>query len=234
MTHKTALVISILIALGIALVLLASCKRESPVVFRTPKTTGVWGIDISHHQGRINWRKLAENPPFFIFMKATEGISHKDTRYRQNRKSADKAGILTGAYHFFSYTSDGALQAKHFLTHAKLKPGDLLPVLDCEYKKNMPPRATVAKELVKFIKTIESELGVKPIIYCEYGYYTRYLKGHITNDYPLWICDFRRKPQCNHVFWQKTDRFKHPAFRGTVDLNEFSGTEEGLIKYTIR
>lgn len=193
----------------------------------------VWGIDISHHQGSVNWRKIDKHLPHFIFMKATEGVTHKDTRYEHYRKSAKKAGILTGAYHFFSYRTDGEEQAKHFLEVALLKKGDLLPVLDCEYKRNMPSGLKVTKELLKFIRTIERELGVRPIIYCEYGYYKKYLKNHITRGYPLWICNFRRVPSCDYTFWQKTDRFRHPAFRGTIDYNEFKGTRDKIIKYTI-
>ena len=60
-----------------------------------PKGYDVYGLDISHHQGKIDWEKLAEENPkeapiSFIYMKASEGSDHKDTRFDTNWQKAKK------------------------------------------------------------------------------------------------------------------------------------------------
>lgn len=193
-----------------------------------PAENQVWGIDISHHQQGINWDKFEKTLPAFVFLKATEGSTHHDTRYREYKAKLKEKGIPTGAYHFFSYKSGGIAQAKHFLDFAKLEKGDFPPVLDTEFTLGMPDKEKVRRELMVFIQYVEKETGVKPIIYCECDYYNKYLKGKLKDNYPLWISDFWRKPSCGYVFWQKTDKYRHPAFKGTIDYNVFNGNVEDL------
>ena len=56
------------------------------------------GIDVSHHQGNINWSKV---PSAFAYLKATEGEQFVDHAFKTNWKGAQSKGILVGAYHFF-------------------------------------------------------------------------------------------------------------------------------------
>ncbi len=178
----------------------------------------LWGIDISHHQPRVDWDALAEhNKPDFIFLKCSEGRTHKDTKYATYKQEANKRGIVTGAYHFFSYQSPGKDQALHFIQHANLKNGDLIPVLDIEYKKNRPGNAAIRKEVRAFCAVIREEYGVNPIIYCEYSYYNNILKSEFA-DYHYWICDFSGEPTKDYVFWQYTDRGEVKGI-GKVDNN---------------
>ena len=199
-----------------------------------PTGDEVWGIDISHHQKNVNWGRMEAEMPHFLFLKATEGSTHIDTRYTKYKKEAEDLGVPTGAYHFFSYSSDGTIQAEHFLSVAKLKSGNLLPVLDCEFRNNMPNEREVTKQLLLFIRTIEAELNVSPIIYCECSYYNKYLRDEVNGRCPLWISNFYREPPCDYVFWQKTDRFSHPSFRGTVDYNTFQGEPGELNNYVLK
>lgn len=195
----------------------------------------VWGIDLSHHQGHINWDKLCKNnKPYFAFFKVTEGVSHKDTRFSKYIKQAREKEIRVGAYHFFSYSSSGKNQALHFLKHAQLQKGDLPYVLDAEYKRKMPKQQKVSTEIKAFLETVEKQTGVRPIIYCEQDYYNKYIKNEIEKDYPLWVCDFRRKPTFNHSFWQKSDKFKLAGVSGRVDFNVFNGSQWELERLAIR
>lgn len=199
-----------------------------------PEENQIWGIDISHHQKGIEWKKFDDALPSFVFLKATEGSTHEDTRYQEYKNKLNAKGIPTGAYHFFSYQSRGISQAKHFLEFANLEKGDLPPVLDAEFTSGMPNKEKVQKELLAFIQYIEKEIGVKPLIYCECDYFKKYLKGEINNTYSLWISDFWRKPSCGYMFWQKTDKFKHPAFKGTIDYNVFNGNAEDLERLLLK
>ncbi len=199
------------------------------VTFRQIKAEGkIWGIDLSHHQSTIDWEKLKKQTPDFIFFKATEGASHTDTRYNDNYKKARKQKIIVGSYHFFSYKSNGRDQANHFLNVAHLKGGDLPPVLDAEYRKNMPADKIVTRELISFLKTVTAKTGKRPIIYCDYDYYKQYLEGKLKNEHLLWICDYKHKPRCEWTFWQTTDRFVIQGISGKVDFNLFNGTKVEL------
>src|SRR5690554_2127828 len=121
----------------------------------------VWGIDLSHHQQRVDWDLLvAENQPDFIFLKCSEGKTHRDTKYKEYKKEAKKRGIPTGAYHFFSYQTSGKAQAENFIKNADLQKGDLFPVLDIEYKKNRPSNSEIRRRVKAFCQVIKDHYGV--------------------------------------------------------------------------
>jgi lysozyme len=167
--------------------------------------SGKWGIDISHHQRHVDWQKLVdENKPDFIFLKSTEGSSHVDTKFHEYYRRSRKEGIPTGAYHFFSYRTDGFSQAQNYIRQTQLEAGDLYPVLDVEYRKKMKPKAWIVKEMKAFCREIRREYGVDPIIYCACNFYREYLKDDFSH-YKLWICDYRREPVCGWVIWQYTE-----------------------------
>ena len=44
----------------------------------------VQGVDVSHHQGKIDWVALAASDVQFAFIKATEGTDHRDTMFERN------------------------------------------------------------------------------------------------------------------------------------------------------
>ena len=99
------------------------------------KSKFIWGIDISHHQQNIDYDELLkENKPAFVLMKSTEGKSHIDNAYAERLKKFRSLNIPVGAYHFFSYDVSGRSQAENFIKTANLQKGDLIPVLDVEYK----------------------------------------------------------------------------------------------------
>ena len=188
----------------------------------------IWGIDISHHQSNIDWESLTQQKPHFIFFKATEGASLKDSKYDENYNEARSNGIIVGSYHFFTYRSSGVQQANNFLKVAKYNSGDLPLVIDAEYSRKMPSKRLVTKELTDFMKIITRKTGKKPIVYCDYDFYKQYLKGNLRNKHYLWICDYRQQPDCDWTFWQTTDKFEIQGVKGRVDFNIFNGTRSEL------
>lgn len=187
------------------------------------QTFPVWGLDISHHNGKVDWSKVIVTKPNFIFIKATEGITISDREYDSNWVYLKKHDIARGAYHFFSYKSTGKLQAQYFISRVKLVKGDLPPVLDVEFANKMPHQKKVTREILNWISVVEKHYKVKPIIYCPWRFYKKYLKGKISEDYPLWICDYRGVPDDDSkwTFWQHTDSFKIPGINFTFDRNVF-------------
>src|SRR5207344_2546016 len=93
------------------------------------------GIDVSHHQGAIDWVQVAGAGVRFAFAKATEGRNYVDPQYATNKAGAALSGVAFGAYHFAQpdgTANDAILEADHFVDVAQLEPGDLVPVLDIE------------------------------------------------------------------------------------------------------
>ena len=208
-------------------------KREELKDEFFSKMTGkrLWGIDISKYQKNINWPLLIrKNKPDFVFVKATEGTTIVDRMYRSHKRNLEKHNILHGAYHFMSFSSSGRSQALKFIRYAKLKKGNMVPVLDVEYtKRRMPGKWKVRREVKAFCKTIEQHYGVKPIIYTHPHLYAKYLRGHF-NQYPLWLCDYRNRPRYNWAIWQHTSKARLYGYRGRLDKNVMKSDRKTLSK----
>lgn len=200
----------------------------------------VHGIDVSHHQGDIDWPavKATEKQEFpirFAFMKATEGGDYKDRHFDENFREAGKAGIIRGAYHFYNPYSDPIRQADFFISQVKLKRGDLAPVLDIERKPR--DKAQLQADLKKFLNRLELHYGVKPIIYTSYKYKTRYLDAPEFDAYPFWIAHYyvdMLSYEGAWQFWQHTDYGTVPGIETNVDLNVFNGSLQELKNYMVK
>lgn len=79
-------------------------------------------IDVSHHNGAIDWPAVAAAGIALAFLKATQGARFVDPTFERNLDGADKAGVLVVPYHFIDGT-DPEAQAEHFLTSAALVEG---------------------------------------------------------------------------------------------------------------
>ncbi len=139
------------------------------------------GVDLSAYQADVDFLALKEQGVAFAYVKATEGSSHRDDRFRENWEKAGEAGLPCGAYHFFSYDSPGVTQAENFIAAVGDDlSGRLLPVVDVEYygdkEENPPDKADVIRELSAFMEAVEAEYGVTPVIYTRSDIYKTYLK----------------------------------------------------------
>ena len=88
------------------------------------------GVDVSYYQGEIDWGILAEENIDFAFIKATEGSSHIDTKFKENWEQSGKTRLKRGAYHFFSFDSNGEAQAEHFISVVPKEEGMLFRSLN--------------------------------------------------------------------------------------------------------
>ena len=87
--------------------LLAKQKKIFINKWFVDEKASVMGVDVSSYQAEINMSKLKEQNIEFIYIKATEGSTYQDDRFAENWGNAAKAELLSGAYHFFSYDSEG-------------------------------------------------------------------------------------------------------------------------------
>lgn len=205
-----------------------------------PSNYHVHGIDISHHQGTIDWKLLSQTkhtqfPVRFVFMKATEGGDFSDSHFVANFDSAKANGFIRGAYHFYNPKTDAVRQADFFIQSVKLQPGDLPPVLDIEKKaKDMDQ---LRDDLKLWLKKVETHYGVKPIIYASYKFKTNYLNDSLFNSYPYWIAHYyvdSVKYKGDWQFWQHHDAGTIPGIDKRVDLNVFNGSIQQLDSLLIK
>ena len=119
----------------LALASLALVLRPPPrrVHTQPPSSYVVHGIDVSHHQGNIDWPRVAASGQVdFAWLKATQGVSHTDRRFKENWDNARSASLKVGAYHYYSMCRGGAAQAAHFIETVPRVDGALPPAVDVE------------------------------------------------------------------------------------------------------
>ena len=125
------------------------------------------GIDVSHHQGTIDWSQVGGAGTRFAIAKATEGRTYVDPMYAINKTGAEMAGLAFGAYHFArpdDTPGDAVVEADHFVDVAQLEPGNLIPVLDIERTGGLS-QAQVTQWILTWLGRVTERLGVRPMVY---------------------------------------------------------------------
>lgn len=127
------------------------------------------GVDISHHQnGKIDWAALKRAGVKWMYHKATEGASFKDSNYAARRAEAKKAGMPFGYYHFArAGVGDARQEARFSVSVGKPVPGDLRPALDLETTEGLSMDA-IRRWADEFCDEIEDLCGVTPVVYTPY------------------------------------------------------------------
>ena len=203
----------------------------------------IHGIDVSHYQGDIDWRKLRDEgtidecPVSFVMIKATEGADKVDDKFEYNFSQALEHGFTRGAYHYYSTQSAAADQARFFFQTVKLDRGDLPPVLDVEQKPKAQTDEAFRQDVLQWLRMAEQHYGVKPILYTYYKFKVDYLNDTAFNDYPYWIAHYyvdSVEYQGPWKFWQHTDVGRLPGIKGNVDFNIYNGSFYDLRRMTIQ
>lgn len=196
-----------------------------------PEGYSIRGIDISHHQGDIDWEKLSKasigkEGVSFVFIKATEGRSYMDENFNDNFFEARENGMIRGAYHYFKPAVPAREQAAYFLKQVHLEPGDLPPVLDIEEKGDLNA-VQLQKAAKAWLDMVEEKYGVPPILYTNYKFKEAYLNTENFQRFPYWIAHYyvhNLVYKGAWKFWQHTDCGKLDGIKGQVDLNIYNGS----------
>lgn len=190
-----------------------------------PAQFPVRGIDVSHHQGEIDWAKVAGAGVRFAYLKATEGRDLRDPRFDANWKAAAASGIARGAYHFFTFCSPGREQAVHFLRTVPATRGALTPVADVEFVGNCKGYGSLERvrgELRGFLDAVAERWGAPPILYVTPDSWDRVIAGRF-GEHPVWIRSVLAEPPADAfggwLIWQFSETGRVPGVRGPVDLN---------------
>lgn len=207
----------------------------SLVIYLYTSRDGVRGIDVSHHQGTIDWEAVGEAGDLhFAFVKATEGERMRDNQFAQNLHGARNARLKVGAYHFFLPGVDGKTQFENFRKVVG-KDIDLKPVLDLEETKTKIDNDAYRHEVLAYIESCEAYYGCKPIVYASPSFVKDHNLQETLKNCPYWIAWYSRAPGfiasrrrfllmaypgTQAIMWQYTDRGHHPGIAGNVDLDE--------------
>ncbi len=194
----------------------------------------VHGIDVSHHQGEINWQKLKTQGIDFAFIKATEGGDHVDRKFVENWSASKAAGMARGAYHFFSFCKSGVEQARNFLRVVPVESDALPIVIDLEFGGNCKRELTesnLAREVSDFVRETKKSFSSRPIFYVTPEFFDRYLENHsqLFPPHTLWLRSIFFEPKqetCERwALWQFANRGRLKGIGGPVDLNVFCGSQ---------
>lgn len=192
----------------------------------------VAGIDISSHNGNVNFKKAAANGIDFVWMKATEGVTFKDKSFINNHKKAGEAGLNRGAYHFFRFDKDGVEQAINFIETIGDRTLELGVAIDIESSGN-PENIDVEliKERLSSMVDYLNLRGIAPTLYCNKKDYYEYLADSFPGN-SLWICSFSEDPiSADWTFWQYSHKGSVKGVKGNVDLNVFKGSKADWLQF---
>ena len=198
------------------------------------------GIDVSRHQGTIDWAQVAAAGQRFVIAKATEGLLSVDPTYATNRAGAMAAGLVFGAYHFARpdlHPTDPIGEADHFVDTAQLGPGNIVPVLDLERSGDLT-QAQLTAWILAWLGEVTARTGVRPMVYTSpNGWANRTGDTTAVADagYTLlwiahWFVSASTVPandwQGNGwAFWQYSDCGTVPGISGCVDLDWYESSD---------
>lgn len=194
------------------------------------------GVDVSHHQGAIDWEALAADDTSFAFIKATEGGDWIDPMFATNWEQAAQAGVVRGAYHFFTLCRPGIDQATNLISQVPVEAGMLPPAVDLEFGGNCAARPSVEdfrKELDVFLETTEAHYGTSLIAYIAKDFYEAYLSDE-PPEVIWWVRTLGWEPrgEPEWTFWQYFVGDKD-GVSGRVDRNVFVGSLDDLEALTL-
>lgn len=175
-----------------------------------------YGIDLSSHNSVEDWSKVKAS---FIYVKATEGTTFQDKKFKSHFTEAKKRNIPVGAYHFMTTSSSAKSQFYNFYNTTRSYKMDLIPVLDIERqtKGYSISKKKLQREVRIFVNLCKKYYGKAQIIYCSQHFYIRNFKGKF-NDCQYWCGDVYFPALIPCSIHQQSIK-KVPGFKGRVDYN---------------
>ncbi len=192
----------------------------------------VTGIDVSGHQGEIDWQAVKASGVEFAMIRLgyrgySNGEIHEDKLWRANLDGARAAGIRTGAYFYSQAISpeEAGEEAEFVLGLLNGETLDMPLVFDWEYVSETARTANVGRDTLTastkmFCDTVKAA-GFQPMIYFNRSQARDMLHLEQLTDYKFWLAmydtpmDFPLRVN----MWQYTSSGSVPGIRGNVDIN---------------
>lgn len=192
----------------------------------------VSGIDVSAHNGEIDFAAVKKSGVDFVFIKASEGETFRDKKFADNYERAMESGLVVGAYHYFRFDNEGVMQAMNLCQALGDRRPPLGVAIDIEFENNAS--ITNPMEIVENLSAMLDYLklkGLPIVLYSNKEGYYEFIADYFS-DYPLWICSFSDTPiEADWTFWQYSHSGKVPGVNGKVDLDIFCGPRDKWDEY---
>ena len=187
-----------------------------------------FGIDVSQHQGDIDFQKVKDAGVEFVYIRVGRGggVGKEpvmDKKFEQNIKGFNSVGIPVGIY-FYSYAinqKETVRDAKWVVEQLKKYKVDLEVAYDFEdwndyqeYKLSFYELTQVANSFNNYME----KNGYEGMLYGS-KYYLRDI--WFKQEYPVWLAHYTTQTdyQDSYRVWQLSDEGKVPGIDGLVDLN---------------
>lgn len=183
------------------------------------------GIDVSKHQGNIDWAKVKSAGIDFAMLRAGYGkFDHqKDEMFEKNYAQATKAGVPVGVYHY-SYAKsvqDAAAEAEIFLKWIQGKKFAYPVAFDVEEAYQAQKGMEFVSDIIRaFCETVE-QAGYYVCIYANKYWLDNYIDDDCKKRYDVWVAQWAEKNTYsgNCGIWQYTSSGEIQGIQGRVDLN---------------
>jgi GH25 family lysozyme M1 (1,4-beta-N-acetylmuramidase) len=195
------------------------------------------GIDVSNHNGKVDFKAVKSDGRDFAFVLATDGNTFTSDLFKSQYNGAGEAGLIRGAYHFARPGGSATKQADHFLKVANYSADgkSLPPVIDLENNPNGSAcyglnHKQMTDWIQNFVDRVKENTKRDAIIYTSPGFWqqcTGNSKAFERN--PLWIAQWDvNSPDKiggwpDYTFWQYSDSGQVAGVNGKVDVNRFNG-----------
>lgn len=186
-----------------------------------------FGIDVSQHNGSIDWSKVAKEVDFAIIRIGWIGNKNNhtvDTKWETNYKNAKAAGVKVGAYVYNYCNSESTAKAgaEWALKQLAGKSLDLPVYIDMEDSSISSLGKSKLTAIVKAFNGIIEGAGLWAGVYANKNWYDNYLEDGIEDRYTSWIAHYTSgtdKYNGEFDMWQNSSTGKINGISGNVDTN---------------
>ena len=183
------------------------------------------GIDVSVHNGNIDWQKVKNAGIQFAILRAGYGreLSQKDSRFEENYKGAKAAGIPVGAY-WYSYATtmnEARLEAEVCVQILKNKQFEFPVFFDQEEKKTLDTGKANCSAMVRAFCDVLEKAGYWVGLYTSRSVLSTHIEDDIKTRYALWVAEWGSKLNYSGSvgLWQYSSEGKVNGISGNVDLD---------------
>ena len=210
-----------------------------------PRAARAMGIDVSYHNGAIDWTRVAQSEVSFAMIRIgyrrnADGVIIEDVRAAENLQGALNAGLQVGVYFFSTAVNvqEAQEEAQWVLNYISRYPITYPVAYDCEGYGDATSRMYLAgltktqrtDHAVTFLNMV-SNAGYEPLMYgSKYHLVNSWELDRLENIYPIWVAQWPSQvpvyPNLGqstygrvHKMWQYTDKGTIPGIKGDVDLD---------------
>ena len=207
--------------------------RDGRVCYDDGTYRSAAGIDVSSHQGTIDWNAVAGDGISFAIVQAgyrgySDGALNEDANFRANLSGAKAAGLETGVYFFSQAVSvaEAEEEAEYVLELLGGEALDLPVFYDWEFVSADGARTgavdgeTVTACARAFCAAVEAGGYEAGVYFNQNLVYTMVELAELL-EYPLWMAQYRTEPEFfyDFVWWQYSDSGTVAGIEGPVDLD---------------